>query len=229
MDVFIGTIIPTGFSYAPEGWIMCNGQLLSINNYQALYAVLGTRFGGNGQTTFGVPDLCGRTAVGAGVGVDSAPTVTVGQVIGETIEPVVGTGTATASIASNNLPQLTVGGSVAGSAMTATSTLNATSNGPAGSTSSPSNGAMLGNTGTSGNGMGAVYYANPAPGTPSVALDARSVTTTLNGPVTVTATLGAGQALSAPVRTTPIQQYPMQPSLALNYIMCVQGIFPTQS
>lgn len=48
------------FSFAPKGWAMCNGQLLPINQNQALFSLLGTTYGGNGQTTFALPDLRGR-------------------------------------------------------------------------------------------------------------------------------------------------------------------------
>ena len=54
-------------SWAPNGWAICDGTLLPITQYSALYSLLGTYFGGNGQTTFGLPDLRGRVAVGAGI------------------------------------------------------------------------------------------------------------------------------------------------------------------
>jgi microcystin-dependent protein len=52
MEVFIGTIMPVGFNFAPRGWAFCNGQLLSISQYSALFSLLGTTYGGNGQITF---------------------------------------------------------------------------------------------------------------------------------------------------------------------------------
>lgn len=51
------------FAFAPRGWALCNGQLLPINQNQALFSILGTTFGGNGQTTFALPDLRGRTPI----------------------------------------------------------------------------------------------------------------------------------------------------------------------
>ncbi len=54
------------FNYAPKGWAMCNGQTLAINQNQALFALLGTTYGGNGQTTFALPNLQGRVAMGFG-------------------------------------------------------------------------------------------------------------------------------------------------------------------
>jgi microcystin-dependent protein len=66
MDPFIGEIRLVPFNYAPKGWALCAGQLLPINQNQALFALLGTTYGGNGQTTFALPDLRGRIPVGAG-------------------------------------------------------------------------------------------------------------------------------------------------------------------
>jgi microcystin-dependent protein len=54
------------FNFAPKGWVQCNGQLLPINQYQALFAVLGTYYGGDGIRTFGLPNLQGRTPVMVG-------------------------------------------------------------------------------------------------------------------------------------------------------------------
>lgn len=61
MEPFIGTIMPVGFSYAPKGWALCNGQTMAIQQNQALFSLIGTYFGGNGTTTFALPDLRGRT------------------------------------------------------------------------------------------------------------------------------------------------------------------------
>jgi microcystin-dependent protein len=62
----IGTIILFAGNFAPRGWAYCQGQLLNIASNQALYAILGTTYGGNGQTTFALPDLRGRVPVGVG-------------------------------------------------------------------------------------------------------------------------------------------------------------------
>ncbi|MEO7641328.1 MAG: tail fiber protein, partial [Ramlibacter sp.] len=57
MEAFMGTILPIGFGYAPRGWAFCNGQLMSIAQNSALFALLGTTYGGDGVQTFGLPDL----------------------------------------------------------------------------------------------------------------------------------------------------------------------------
>lgn len=60
MDPYVGEIRSFGFNFAPYGWAFCNGQLLPIGQNAALYAILGTTYGGNGQTTFGLPNLQGQ-------------------------------------------------------------------------------------------------------------------------------------------------------------------------
>jgi microcystin-dependent protein len=64
-EPFLGQISVFAFPFAPRGWALCNGQLLPIAQNQALFALLGTTYGGNGTTTFALPDLRGRTAMHA--------------------------------------------------------------------------------------------------------------------------------------------------------------------
>ena len=66
---YLGEMRVFSFNFAPKGWAMCNGQLLPINQNQALFSILGTTYGGNGQTTFALPNLQGRTPVHAGNGI----------------------------------------------------------------------------------------------------------------------------------------------------------------
>jgi microcystin-dependent protein len=77
-EPFLGEIRMFSFDYAPQGWALCNGQLLPINQNQALFALLGTTYGGNGQTTFALPDLRGRSQIHFGDG------HTLGERAGET-------------------------------------------------------------------------------------------------------------------------------------------------
>ncbi|MFK2823127.1 phage tail protein [Arcobacter sp. YIC-80] len=67
-EPYLGEIRTVGFNFAPRGWALCEGQLLSINQYQALFSLLGTTYGGDGRTTFALPDLRGRTSIGVGKG-----------------------------------------------------------------------------------------------------------------------------------------------------------------
>lgn len=68
MEPFIGQIQAFGFNFAPRGWAKCEGQLLPISSNTALFSLLGTTYGGDGRTTFGLPDLRGRSMVGTGNG-----------------------------------------------------------------------------------------------------------------------------------------------------------------
>lgn len=86
-DAYLGEIRMFAGSYAPEGWAMCDGQILKISEYETLYTLLGTRYGGNGQTTFGLPDLRGRIPVHMGQfytlgmkGGQESVTLTLGQI-----------------------------------------------------------------------------------------------------------------------------------------------------
>lgn len=68
MDPFIGEIIMFGGNFAPRGWALCDGSLLPISQNQALFSILGTTYGGDGRTTFALPDLRGRAPIHAGSG-----------------------------------------------------------------------------------------------------------------------------------------------------------------
>lgn len=78
MDPFIGQIQPFGFNFAPRTWAKCDGQLIAISSNSALFSLLGTTFGGDGRTTFGLPDLRGRSIVHTGHG-PGLSTVTWGE------------------------------------------------------------------------------------------------------------------------------------------------------
>lgn len=67
-EPFLSEIRLMSFVFAPKGWALCNGQLLPINQNQALFALLGTTYGGNGQVNFALPDLQGRTPIHTGNG-----------------------------------------------------------------------------------------------------------------------------------------------------------------
>lgn len=73
MDAFYGEIRIFGFSFAPENWSYCNGQTLNVQQYQVLYTILGQQFGGNGQTTFNLPNLQGSAVCETGTGLGLTP------------------------------------------------------------------------------------------------------------------------------------------------------------
>lgn len=81
-DQYLGEIRLVGFNFAPYGWSQCMGQVLSVSQNAALFSLLGTLYGGNGQSTFALPDLQGRVPVGYGVSTNGAPTYIQGQVGG---------------------------------------------------------------------------------------------------------------------------------------------------
>ncbi|MBD9407994.1 phage tail protein [Acidovorax sp. ACV02] len=167
-------------NFAPKNWMFCQGQLLSISQNSALFAILGTTYGGNGVSTFALPDLRGRVPVGTGQG-PGLPSMDLGEVAG----------TPTQTLTINNLPSHnhTVTGSV--SASTSIGTLTG-----------PGSGAVP----AASNHRNAQY----APGA--------SADTTL--PVTSLTTGATGN-------NSPISV--MQPHLGMNYIIAVQGVFPSRN
>jgi microcystin-dependent protein len=168
-NIFLGQITTTAFDYAPRGWALCDGRLLQINQNQALFSLLGTQFGGNGVTTFALPDLRGR------VPMHTEQLNNVGQAVGA---PAV-------TLQAANLP-------AHGHALNTTTELASTFV-PGGAVPAARPRA------------GPVVYA-AAGSTPSVSLRAESVG------------LAGG--------TQPHDN--MQPSLGLNFIIALQGIFPSR-
>ncbi|WP_238180958.1 phage tail protein [Methylobacterium trifolii] len=177
-DAFIGSIILFGGNYAPRGWALCNGQLMNINQYAALYAILGTTYGGNGTTTFGLPNLQGRVPVHAGSG---------------------------AGLSSYALGQMSG---------TETVTLN--------TTQIPAHSHLLAGNADSGNSdsPGNAYFAQT--------YDANGATTfqTYGSSPSNPVTLNPGVVKNA----GGSQPHPnLQPYLALNFIICLEGIFPSRN
>ena len=66
MDAFTGMISMVGFTWAPKGWAVCDGTLMEINQHQALFALIGTEYGGDGRSTFALPNLKGHVPGGVG-------------------------------------------------------------------------------------------------------------------------------------------------------------------
>lgn len=85
MEAFIGTIQPFGFNFAPRAWSTCSGQLMSISSNTAMFSLLGTMYGGDGRTSFGLPNLNGRTAVGVGQAPGSSTHWSQGQPAGKDV------------------------------------------------------------------------------------------------------------------------------------------------
>lgn len=99
MDQYIGEIRMFGGNYAPEGWAFCNGQIISITQNEALYSLIGTTYGGDGQSTFSLPDLRGRIPLHQGQNPHTGTTYHTGQMAG----------TETATLSLGNVPSHTHG------------------------------------------------------------------------------------------------------------------------
>lgn len=171
MEPLIGTISIFAGNYAPYGWAFCNGQLLNVHQYAALYAVLGNRYGGVAGQTFALPNLIGRVPIhfGQGPGLTNRNMAETG-------------GTETVTLNMDQIPVHTH--------LAAAST-------QAGNVSDPT-GAVPANTGA----LDKEYSKNPG----NVNMNANFLQ-----PV------GSGQAHNN-----------MQPSLALNFIIAIEGIFPVR-
>ncbi|WPO78344.1 phage tail protein [Flavobacterium sp. KACC 22761] len=162
MDEYLGTIKAFAFNFPPRGWQLCQGQIVSIAQNTALFSLIGTYYGGNGQTTFALPDLRGRSIVHPGQGPGLSP-ISLGEVGG--VENV--------TLTINNLPahnHALVSGSGSGQVAVAT-TINALNGGTI--TNDCDNGS---NSFASG-GATANMYSEPG-GTPSAV---GGITTTING------------------------------------------------
>lgn len=152
-EPFIGQIMQVGFNYAPVGWLACNGQLISIAQNSAMFALLGTTFGGNGQTTFGIPDARGRAFKGVGQGPGTSNYVW-GQM----------SGTENVTLSSNNLPQHTHPAQGIGV------TVSAVSNIIPGATAAPAAGSCLGVVADPGGATPVIYVPASTPNKQTVAL-----------------------------------------------------------
>ena len=80
-EAFIGSIVLFAGNYAPKGWAFCNGQIMPIAQYQAVFSLLGTTYGGDGRITFALPDLQGRVPAHSGQGAGLQP-IGLGEKIG---------------------------------------------------------------------------------------------------------------------------------------------------
>ena len=190
MEGTIGEIRIFAGNFAPRNWAFCQGQLIAINSNQALFSILGTVYGGDGRTTFGLPDLKARTAVGVGNGAGIG-TVAQGQKFGHP----------NVTLAEANMPSHSHSATLHGEA------------GP-GDLVAP-NGNMLALTTLSGpvNDTGG----NPVTVRPFKAPNPADIKTMAAESIVVNAA-GGGQSFDT-----------QSPSLGLNYIICLQGIFPSRS
>jgi microcystin-dependent protein len=204
MDCYIGMIFPWAANYAPENFLFCAGQTLPIASYQALYAVIGVTYGGDGRTNFMLPNLCGRVPVGVGTA-PQLPTITLGQTGGQS----------SLALSVSNLPPHNHAATFRPSAPpTVNATLQAGSS--TGTTTTPA-GNFLTNVADGMNQTDAIYASKASAGTLGAI---GGLSASLSGSITGTvATANTGSGV-------PIQVAP--PFLGINYIICTIGLFPSR-
>jgi microcystin-dependent protein len=183
MDEYIGIIKIFGGNFAPRGWFACNGQLLPISQYTALFSLLGTVYGGDGVTTFALPNLQSRTPIGMGQG-PGLSYYAQGQISGSETNTLL-----QPNIPPHNHP-----------AVLSVSSGDASQGAATAGVSIATPGTLTGRTFTPTMGFNTT--------TPNIALNQMSV---------VTAPIGQGM---------PVNN--MQPFMAMNYIICWEGIYPSR-
>ena len=196
MDAYLTWIIMFGGNFAQRGWAFCQGQILSIAQNTAVFSLLGTTYGGNGQTTFALPDLRGRVPVGTGQG-PGLPSINMGEM----------SGTPTTTLLITNMPAhnhvaTPVGLTVAQTASTAAATTN-----------TPGNTVVPAVLPTIGGGPSATTIKGYAPKDNTTTLASSEV----SGSISV-GIAGGSQPFSI-----------MQPYLGMNYIICMEGVFPSRN
>lgn len=202
-DPFIGQIMQVGFAYAPVNWMTCQGQILQINQNQALFALLSNRFGGNGTSTFGLPDARGRTLIGTGAGPGLTPRLA-GQNGGFEQQTL----TVMNLPAHSHTPSVSGGGVAITGGMVAMSGVSATDE-----AAQPTPGAYLG-TALEADTSPVLYVPANTPGTP-VPLGGFQVHAQYSGPTITIQNTGS----NAPFSTMP-------PFLAVTTIIASVGIWP---
>ncbi|NRB42157.1 MAG: phage tail protein [Pseudomonadales bacterium] len=200
---FIGTICTFGFSFNPRNWAFCSGALLPISQNSTLFSLLGTTYGGDGRTTFGLPDLRGRTAMSTGRHPGSPFDWRMGQT----------TGVETHTININEMPNHShVASFTPGSGDTNAehnvSTDKATLD-------VPTEGAYLA-ANDGGRSAGVLMYRADA-GEGTVKLGGVGGGSGVGGSVSLQST-GGSQAIGL-----------MQPTLALNYCIALEGLYPSRN
>jgi len=200
MEGTIGEIRLFASNFAPRGWAYCAGQTVAIQSNTALFSILGTSYGGNGSTTFMLPDLQGRVALGAGQGAGLSQ-----YELGEKA------GTETVTLNINQLPAHNHS-AIAQPGPKSSANLNLMAVNPTGGQTQPG-GNFIGED----SGLGLTSYASS--GT-LAAMDARSVQITNVQASLGTLTVQLGQTGGNQPHNN------LQPYTALNYIICTSGLFP---
>lgn len=199
-EAYVGEVRLFAATYVPDGWLACLGQQLPINQYAALYTLIGVNYGGDGKTNFQLPDLRGRVPMQ--VGQSPFGTVNVGTKGGDTPTPITATGSA----------QITAVSQLPAHNHSATLTVSKDS----GSSAAPLEGGYL----------GAVKLATIGTPPSVYAATATTGTSTLNAAAVSTGNTGSDKP--DPIPVTIVAQAPpsLPPSLGMFYAICWSGIFP---
>ncbi|MCG5073233.1 phage tail protein [Paraburkholderia tagetis] len=200
-DPFLGEIRMVGFNYAPNGWAFCQGQVLPIAQNTALFALLGTTYGGNGTTTFQLPDLRGRMPVGMGQGLGLSSIA-----LGEQ------GGTENATLTTQNMPMHTHTATVSGGGAVTGQIAVPAATSTTGEGAMPGTSTVLGPISAGGR-PGALY----STGTADTTLAPFNVT--LQGAAPTIQNSLAGGSLPFALRN---------PYLGINFVIALQGIFPSR-
>ena len=216
---YLGEIRLYAHNRLPGGWMRCEGQILSIQQNTALFALLGVTYGGNGVSTFALPNMRERFPRG----VPNAGLL--GEMSGGFSQRAVGTAAGSISIDVNNLPPHSHSATFAGSTTSSSFTCDMPVKDTFG-TQQPVAGGFLSRS-SGGMGLANIYQGPDATGDQILIKGGSgSVSFTAAGSITVDQT-GAGQPVAANLGVTVDVPYVPPSYLNLNYIICVQGIFPS--
>lgn len=227
MDPILGQIILWPGTFIPQGWVLCDGRTLTIQQNAALYSLLGTTYGGDGRTNFQVPDL--RSMVPIGVD-PRTPTGAMGQKIGKSSYTAAGAAAGAISLVEANLPAHThtatftpVGNSTGTATVSVAVPANGTSGTTGTATNTPATTAVLGVPT-----MAAKIYNTADATTTLKPFDATgTVTVPASGGTVANAPTGSGTPIAVSL-AVQVPVNPVQPSLYLNYIMATEGIYPNR-
>jgi microcystin-dependent protein len=207
-DPFLATVMPVAFQFAPQDWQTCQGQNLPVNQYSALYSLLGVTFGGSASQNFNLPDLQGRTIVGQGIlNLNGSQTQYLAGAKG---------GAVSATLSTANVPLAAHVHPLSGGSATATVNI-AGSNGKA-TLPGPGNGAVLA---TANYDDPSVFDNKPV----NIYAPAGTATTTTIGSGTVSMS-GLTVGANTPSGATAFSI--REPYLTMYYIIATNGIYPTR-
>ncbi len=225
MDAFMGTVLAVGFNYPPRGWLFCNGQTVPISQNSAMFALLGTMYGGDGQSTFGIPDLRGRVVVGSQAQGPGLANVQQGEKAGSNNATVISNGTATIALSTANMPSHTHTATLNLTGLNATTTGTVGTNTTGGSITTTTPDTYLIST-VAGQTSAAIYSATQP--TTTGTLKGFTTTVSATGGTVTNSNTGSGTPLTVPVVSSATISN-MQPYLGLNYIIAMEGIFPSRN